>query len=73
MQRYADILDEMVAGLVAYADDVRTHRYPRPDHGYSIPDEELAAFKAALQSDTQRGRTEAGSGPPARPRAYRKL
>jgi 3-methyl-2-oxobutanoate hydroxymethyltransferase len=50
VQRYADILDEMVAGLVAYADDVRTHRYPRPDHGYSIPDEELAAFRAGLQS-----------------------
>jgi 3-methyl-2-oxobutanoate hydroxymethyltransferase len=49
VQRYADILDEMVAGVLAYAEDVRTHRYPRPDHGYSIPDEELAAFKAALQ------------------------
>ena len=32
----------------AYADDVRTRRYPGPDHGYSIPDEELAAFKADL-------------------------
>ena len=48
VQRYADILDEMVAGVAAYADDVRGHRYPRPDHGYSIPDEELAAFKAGL-------------------------
>jgi 3-methyl-2-oxobutanoate hydroxymethyltransferase len=48
VQRYADILDEMVAGVGAYADDVRTRRYPRPDHGYSIPDEELAAFKAQL-------------------------
>jgi 3-methyl-2-oxobutanoate hydroxymethyltransferase len=48
VQRYADFLDEMVAGVAAYADDVRAHRYPRPDHGYSIPDEELAAFKAAL-------------------------
>jgi 3-methyl-2-oxobutanoate hydroxymethyltransferase len=49
VQRYADILDEMVAGVAAYADDVRTHRYPRPDHGYSIPDEELATFRQALQ------------------------
>jgi 3-methyl-2-oxobutanoate hydroxymethyltransferase len=49
VQRYADILDEMVAGVAAYAQDVRTHRYPRPDHGYSIPDEELAAFRQALQ------------------------
>jgi 3-methyl-2-oxobutanoate hydroxymethyltransferase len=50
VQRYADILEEMVAGVAAYAEDVRTHRYPRPDHGYSIPGEELAAFKAALRS-----------------------
>jgi 3-methyl-2-oxobutanoate hydroxymethyltransferase len=48
VQRYADILDEMVAGVAAYAGDVRARRYPGPDHGYSIPDEELAAFKAAL-------------------------
>jgi len=48
VQRYADILDEMVAGVTAYADDVRTRRYPGPDHGYTIPDEELAAFKAQL-------------------------
>jgi 3-methyl-2-oxobutanoate hydroxymethyltransferase len=48
VQRYADILDEMVAGVGAYADDVRARRYPGPDHGYSIPDEELAAFKAHL-------------------------
>jgi 3-methyl-2-oxobutanoate hydroxymethyltransferase len=48
VQRYADILDEMVSGVAAYAADVRTKRYPGPDHGYSIPDEELAAFKASL-------------------------
>ncbi len=49
VQRYADILDEMVAGVAAYAEDVRTRRYPGPDHGYTIPDEELAAFQAALK------------------------
>jgi 3-methyl-2-oxobutanoate hydroxymethyltransferase len=50
VQRYADILDEMVAGVAAYAEDVRTKHYPAPDHGYTIPDEELAAFRAALDS-----------------------
>jgi 3-methyl-2-oxobutanoate hydroxymethyltransferase len=45
VQRYADILDEMVAGVAAYAQDVRTRRYPGPDHGYTIPDEELEAFR----------------------------
>jgi 3-methyl-2-oxobutanoate hydroxymethyltransferase len=48
--RFADILDEMVAGVAAYAEDVRTRRYPGPDHVYSIPDEELAAFRQALQT-----------------------
>src|SRR3954452_5831086 len=48
VQRYADILDEMVSGVAAYAEDVRTRRYPVPDHGYTIPEEELAAFRAAV-------------------------
>jgi 3-methyl-2-oxobutanoate hydroxymethyltransferase len=48
VQRYADLLDDMVAGVAAYADDVRARRYPAPEHGYSIPDDELAAFRAAL-------------------------
>jgi 3-methyl-2-oxobutanoate hydroxymethyltransferase len=48
VQRYADILDEMVAGVGAYADDVRARRYPGPDHGYSIPEEELATFRKTL-------------------------
>lgn len=48
VQRYADILDEMVSGVAAYADDVRARRYPGPDHGYSIPDEELASFRQTL-------------------------
>jgi 3-methyl-2-oxobutanoate hydroxymethyltransferase len=51
VQRYADVLDEMVAGVAAYAADVRAHRYPGPDHGYSIPDEELEAFRAAMAAE----------------------
>ena len=49
VQRYADLLDEMVAGVAAFADDVRTRRYPAPDHGYTIPAEELAAFRAQIE------------------------
>ena len=48
VQRYADLLDEMVAGVAAFADDVRSRQYPSPDHGYTIPDEEFAAFRADL-------------------------
>src|SRR5436190_5473624 len=48
VKRYASLQDEMVAGVAAYADDVRSGRYPGPEHGYSIDDSELAAFRAAL-------------------------
>ena len=34
--------------MAAYADDVRARRYPGPEHGYSIPDEELEDFRAAF-------------------------
>jgi 3-methyl-2-oxobutanoate hydroxymethyltransferase len=51
VQRYADILDEMVAGVAAFADDVRARRYPREDHGYSIPDEELELFRSAMAAE----------------------
>ena len=44
VKRYADLLDEMVAGVAAYADDVRSRRYPGPEHGYSMPPEELERF-----------------------------
>ena len=50
VRRYADLLDEMTAGVRAYADDVRSRRYPAPEHGYSIAPEELAAFRAAVRA-----------------------
>ena len=34
VKRYADLLDEMTAGVAQYAADVRTRRYPGPEHGY---------------------------------------
>jgi 3-methyl-2-oxobutanoate hydroxymethyltransferase len=44
VKRYADLLDEMTAGVAAFAADVRTRRYPAPEHGYSMPPEELERF-----------------------------
>jgi 3-methyl-2-oxobutanoate hydroxymethyltransferase len=51
VKRYANLLDEMAAGVGAFADDVRERRYPAPEHGYSMPEEELAALRSALQAD----------------------
>ena len=45
VKRYADLLDDMTAGVAAFAADVRTRRYPGPEHQYSMPPEELARFR----------------------------
>ena len=50
VKRYANLLDEMAVGVAAFAEDVRERRYPAPEHGYSMPDEELAGLRAALQA-----------------------
>ena len=34
VKRYAEIKRAMVEGVRAYADDVRQHRFPAPEHGY---------------------------------------
>jgi 3-methyl-2-oxobutanoate hydroxymethyltransferase len=49
VKRYGDLMDEMVNGVRAYADDVRGHRYPENEHTYSIDPGELADFRARLQ------------------------
>jgi 3-methyl-2-oxobutanoate hydroxymethyltransferase len=48
VKRYANLLDEMVAGVTAYTRDVRDRTYPGPEHGYSIDESELQDFRATL-------------------------
>jgi len=47
-KRYAALKAEMVAGVQAYADDVRNGRFPAPEHTYSIDPAELAELRAGL-------------------------
>jgi 3-methyl-2-oxobutanoate hydroxymethyltransferase len=47
-KRYAHLKEEMVAGVRAYADDVRARRFPAAEHTYSIDPAELAALRAEL-------------------------
>ena len=54
------------AACAAYAEDVRTQRYPGPEHGYSIPAEELAAFRAAIGRRRRRRSTHGASAATAR-------
>ena len=48
VKRYADIGSEIRKALEAYAEDVRAGRFPDEQHSYAMPDEELAAFEAAV-------------------------
>ncbi len=48
VKRYANLQREMNAGVAAYAQDVRSGRYPGPEHGYSIDAGELAELHALL-------------------------
>jgi 3-methyl-2-oxobutanoate hydroxymethyltransferase len=46
VKRYANLQEEMNAGVSAFAEDVRTRRYPGPEHTYSIDPGELEELRA---------------------------
>jgi 3-methyl-2-oxobutanoate hydroxymethyltransferase len=48
VKRYANIQQDMNAGVTAYAEDVRARRYPGPEHTYSIDSGELSELHAKL-------------------------
>ncbi|MCW3032190.1 MAG: panB [Solirubrobacterales bacterium] len=49
VKRYANLQQEMNEGVAAYAEDVRTGRYPGPEHTYKIDPSELAELHALLR------------------------
>jgi 3-methyl-2-oxobutanoate hydroxymethyltransferase len=51
VKRYANLLDEMAAGVAAFAQDVRERHYPEAQHGYSIEDAELGELRTALSRE----------------------
>lgn len=52
VKRYAELRGEMVAGVTAYAEEVRSRAYPQPEHGYGMPAEEAARLRAILDAST---------------------
>jgi 3-methyl-2-oxobutanoate hydroxymethyltransferase len=48
VKRYANLQQEMNDGITAFAEDVRTRRYPAPEHTYSIDPGELADLHERL-------------------------
>ena len=50
VKRYANLQQEMNAGVSAYAEDVRSRNYPGPEHTYSIDPDELAELQRSLSA-----------------------
>jgi 3-methyl-2-oxobutanoate hydroxymethyltransferase len=48
VKRYADVKGEMLRGLQAYAEEVRTRQFPSAEHTYGIAPEELDRLKEQL-------------------------
>src|SRR3954469_13460536 len=48
VKRYASVRDVMVAGVEAFAADVRERRYPEPEHGYTMAPDEAARLASLL-------------------------
>ncbi|HET7571977.1 MAG TPA: 3-methyl-2-oxobutanoate hydroxymethyltransferase [Gaiellaceae bacterium] len=48
VKRYADLGGAIREALEAYADEVRSGAFPEEQHTYGMPEEERAAFEAAL-------------------------
>jgi 3-methyl-2-oxobutanoate hydroxymethyltransferase len=48
VRRYAELGAEIDAALRSYVADVRTGAFPEAEHTYSIPEQELTEFEAAL-------------------------
>ena len=48
VKRYADLADEIGTALEHYVADVRSGTFPAEQHTYSIPDDELDRFEAAV-------------------------
>jgi 3-methyl-2-oxobutanoate hydroxymethyltransferase len=54
VKRYANLQQEMNAGIAAFVEDVRLRNYPAPEHTYSINAAELDELRASLASKASR-------------------
>jgi 3-methyl-2-oxobutanoate hydroxymethyltransferase len=52
VKRYADIREQMISGVSAYVEDVRTRRYPEPEHGYTMAPDEIERLHELLGQST---------------------
>jgi 3-methyl-2-oxobutanoate hydroxymethyltransferase len=50
VKHFAHVGEAMLAGVSAYADEVRGRSFPAPEHAYPIAPEELSAFTTAVEA-----------------------
>ncbi len=55
VKQYADLATEIERAVSTYVAEVRERRFPEEQHTYSMPDEELALFEAALEDHREVG------------------
>ena len=52
VKRFAEVGADMVAGVAAYASEVRSGAFPAPEHGYSATEEAVSAARVAVDEIT---------------------
>jgi len=55
VKRYANLREDMVRAVSAYAEDVRERRFPTSEHTYAIDADELAGFRRYLDQESLAG------------------
>jgi 3-methyl-2-oxobutanoate hydroxymethyltransferase len=60
VKRYAELREEMVRAVGAYAGEVRSRSFPAAEHTYSIDPEELEAFRRYLDQESLASETFGG-------------
>ncbi|KAA9108184.1 3-methyl-2-oxobutanoate hydroxymethyltransferase [Microbacterium rhizomatis] len=63
VKRYAELREPMITAVAAYAEDVRTHRYPAPEHEYSMPAAETQLLIGLLPEPAHPGDAVSGITP----------
>jgi 3-methyl-2-oxobutanoate hydroxymethyltransferase len=52
VKEYANVREQMIEGVRAFAEDVRARRYPEPEHGYTMAPDELERLHALIGEGT---------------------
>jgi 3-methyl-2-oxobutanoate hydroxymethyltransferase len=52
VKEYANVREQMIEGIRAFAEDVRARRYPEPEHGYTMAPDELERLHELIGEGT---------------------